>query len=156
MADAPPSHVSSSSGAVSMKSKLIPCLVVALGVLCLVSQLAADNCGANPVYNAPAKCKPAEADTPVEKTGTCIRNTCQICEGWACVDTTWGVAVPGRCESAIVTETSIPKCEDDYGVTIVEVMQWKSRCYTADICICVWDETGVTERVQVCTCRDMN
>jgi len=111
-----------------MRSKVIPCFVVSLGVLILVSQIAADSCGSNPVYDAPAKCRLAEAKPPVDKTGSCIRNACQICEGWACGDTAWGVAVPGRCESAIVTETSIPKCEDDYGVTIVEVMQWKSRC----------------------------
>lgn len=137
-----------------MKKYLVPGLVIALGVLCIVPHLTAANCG-EPVYSAPAKCKFAEAESPGQDSGDCSRDAQGVCGGSVCEQSVWGTAVPGRCEPQTLIETVIPQCESG-STTTVEIKKWQAVCYSQEICWCLWDETEEMYQVEVCTCTKLN
>lgn len=135
-----------------MKKQLIPGLVVVVGILSIVSHLAASNCG-EPIYSAPARCILAKSTSPQQASGDCSIGADGVCSGSVCSQEAWGTAVPGRCEVQHYIEMDIPQCETGAS-TAVTIKKWVAVCYSQDVCWCLWDETGETTDVEVCTCTD--
>lgn len=132
--------------------KYCPSILVALaGVIC-VAPLFATVCGPQSAIPG-GVCLPAHENAPA-LTGSCVLVD-GSCVSFDCSSTSFGVAVEGVCGVGDASSEIPQGCLKNSGTVNVTVNEYSARCSGPDGCRCVWEETGNTNQVEVCTCRDL-
>lgn len=141
-------------------------ILCCIGLLSLFSAfesvVAAVDC--DPTTYSPAACVSAHEESNVNAAGNmdCARNSAGECvpgSGSGCgSDLGWGIAVPGACQTE-PAGSQPHECTEDYGVTLVTLHRWRSRCDDSEGgcgCSVYADSNGPSDNVEVCDCVDVD
>lgn len=132
--------------------KYCPSILVALaGVLC-VAPLFAKVCGPQTAMPG-GVCLPAH-EVPPALTGNCVLVD-GSCISIDCGSSDFGVAIDGVCGTDNVNDEKPKGCMNNSGTVNVTVHGYSARCYGSGGCRCVWEDTGNTNQVEACTCKDL-
>ncbi len=141
---------------VAMTRRLMPLLLIAIGVLSIAEPMKAiGNCGLNPITYVPSECYPpvvASANPPTN--ANCMWNPMGGCTTVFCGGTNYENVLPAKCGQTVITEGNVPRCEENFATTIVDVNQYSWSC-NPSTCVCTGTRTGVVGNVQICNCRNL-
>jgi|GEM_PF-2908620 len=141
-----------------MKRFFIPAMLIFAGLMLIAEPMKVmATCGLNPVIYVPGECVPPSVVSPVGPFGACIRKPDGSCFTTNCSGSVWENGIPGRCGSGIITENNVPRCESDFGATVVTIHEFTKSCLAqGPTCACIQTATGATTTVTVCNCRNLS
>lgn len=139
-----------------MKSFLLPTIIMLVGTVLIAQPMVKGDCGLNPEEHKPGKCKPPYTVVPEATQSMCIKLSDGSCFSMNCSGELWDNAIPGRCDTAIVTENGVPVCLSSFAATAVTLNRYTTICSSSGgNCSCIRTPTGQTTTVTVCNCKDL-
>lgn len=139
-----------------MNRTMMPFVLIAIGLISIAEPMRAiGNCGQYPMTYVPSECYPPivfGANPPMN--ASCMYGMMGGCTPIQCNGSNYENVQPARCGPTIISESGVPRCEENFATTGVQINQYSWSC-SATGCICTGTRTGINTVVQICNCRNL-